>query len=158
MNLPVQHLPSRWLAQFTPILLMPALLLAVQVTSGAEPAATDARPKTVALTTSLVTPFFNAYYLDGKFRASSHFALVINASYLRLDNQDWKTKTGTVGAGACYFFGGDALRRWYVEGIGEAWLSSWRYERSGGSAPDTQGSPLRATNLFSTPGPCSTSE
>jgi len=135
MNLLMQRLPWRWLVQCAPVLLVPALLLITQVTSGAELGSSEVRPKTVAITTSLVTPFFNAYYLEGKFRASNHFALVVNASYLRLDNQDWKTKTGTVGAGVSYFFGGNALRRWYVEGIGEAWFSSWRYEPSGGLAP-----------------------
>ena len=32
-------------------------------------------------------------------------------------------------------FGGDALRGWYVEGIGELWCSSWRHEASGELAP-----------------------
>ena len=89
----------------------------------------------MTLATSLVTPFFGAYYLEGKVRASSSFALVLNASYLTLEHDDWKTRAGTVGVGAEYFFQGDALRRWYVEAIGEVWFESRRHEPSGGVAP-----------------------
>jgi hypothetical protein len=87
------------------------------------------------MTTSLVTPFFGAYYLEGKARASRSFAVVLNASYLTLEDHDWTHRAGTLGAGADYFFQGDALRRWYVEAIAEVWLSSSRYAPSGNVAP-----------------------
>lgn len=64
-------------------------------------------------------------------RASNHFGVVFNTSYLPLENGDWKTRTGTLGVGLSYYFQGDALRRWYVEAVGEANFSSWRHEPSG---------------------------
>jgi hypothetical protein len=90
----------------------------------------------VTIATSLVTPFFGAYYLEGKVRTSSTIALVFNASYLVLDNDDdWRTKSGTAGAGVEYFFQGDALRGFYLEAIAELWLSWQRHEPSGEVAP-----------------------
>lgn len=93
------------------------------------------RSKTVTVTTSLITPFFDAYYLEGKIRAPKNFAAVINASYLSIAKGDWTTRSGTVGAGVDYFFGGDTLRRWYVEAIGEVWFASPRHDPSGETAP-----------------------
>lgn len=87
--------------------------------------------RTATLTTSLVTPFFDAYYLEGKVRAPKGFAVVVNASYLSIAKADWTTRAGTIGAGADYFFQGDALRRWYVEAIGEVWFTSPRHDPSG---------------------------
>ena len=89
----------------------------------------------VTVTASLLTPFFGAYELEAKVRASNAFGVVLNASYLSLENDDWKTRTGTVGAGVNYFFQADALRRWYVEAIGELMFSSFRHEPSGHVAP-----------------------
>jgi hypothetical protein len=130
MTLRLQRVSPPWLA-----LLVPVLLLHARAASGAEPPAPDANRKTVAITTSLVTPFFDAYYLALEARAANHLALVFNASYLLLENQEWKARTATVGAGADYYFGDDALRGWYVEAIGELWLSSWRHEPSAERAP-----------------------
>lgn len=87
------------------------------------------------LATSLITPFFDAYYLEGKVRASDSFAVVANTSYLTLTNEGWKNRAGTLGVGAEYFFRGSALRGWYAEAIGEVWFSSWRHEQSGTVAP-----------------------
>lgn len=103
------------------------VLLAPHLASATEPS--------VSLTTSLVTPFFGAYYLEGKLRAAPSVALVMNTSYLSLEHDDWKTRTGTVGFGADYYFRGTALRGWYVEGIGELAFSSWRHEPSAQVAP-----------------------
>jgi len=66
---------------------------------------------------------------------SNALGLVFNTSYLSLANGDWKTRAGTVGAGVNYYFLGSALRRWYVEAIGELVVSSWRHEPSGEVAP-----------------------
>ncbi|HEY0714993.1 MAG TPA: hypothetical protein VGF45_20095 [Polyangia bacterium] len=103
--------------------------------SAAETSDVHAARETVTICTSLITPFFGAYYLEGKFRASDSFAAIVNTSFLTLENDDWKNRAGTVGAGLEYFFQGDAFRRWYVEAIGEVWLSSWRHEPSGEVAP-----------------------
>jgi len=108
------------------VLLLPSLLMP-RLSSAAEP--------TVSLATSLVTPFFGAYYLEGKLRAAPSFAFVMNTSYLSLQHGDWKTHTGTVGFGADYYFRGTALRGWHVEGIGELAFSSWRHEPSTQVAP-----------------------
>lgn len=84
---------------------------------------------------SVITPFFGAYEVEATARASDALGLVVNASYLSLANDDWKTRTGTVGAGVNYYLRGSALRRWYVEVIGELMFSSWRHQPSGGVAP-----------------------
>jgi hypothetical protein len=97
--------------------------------------AASADEKKASIATSLITPFFGAYYLEGKVRASRSWALVLNTSYLTMDNGAWKVRAGTVGAGVEYFFQGDALRRWYVEAIGELWLTSSRHAPSGETAP-----------------------
>jgi hypothetical protein len=89
----------------------------------------------VSIATSLVTPFFDTYYLEGKIRASDSLAVVVNTSYLTLRTDDWKTRAGTVGAGVDYYFRGSALRGWYLEVIGEAWLASKRHQPSGEVAP-----------------------
>jgi hypothetical protein len=124
------RIPTRCLAWFVPL-----ILVGPGTAAAAEPQDAPAARKTATIATSLVTPFFGAYYLEGKLRASSSFAAVLNTSYLTLENGDWQNRAGTVGAGVEYFFQGDALRRWYVEAIGEVWLSSWRHEPSGGVAP-----------------------
>jgi hypothetical protein len=80
---------------------------------------------------SLVTPFFNALYVEANVRASDEFGVVFNASYLSLENDDWRTNTFTAGTGVTYHFQGDALRHWYVEADGELWFSSWRHAPSG---------------------------
>jgi hypothetical protein len=107
------------------------VLLHAEGTNAAEPGGGRARREAVTVTTSLVTPFFNALYVEANVRASNKIGVLINASYLTLENNDWKTKTGTVGAGVTYHLQGDALRRWYVEADGELWFSSWRHEPSG---------------------------
>jgi hypothetical protein len=117
------------------VLVVLVLVLVPHQASASEPAEPRTTRETVTLVTSLVTPFFGAYYLEGKIRASSSVALAVNASYLTLEHDAWKTKAGTVGAGVAYFFQGDALRRWYVEAIGEIWVASRRHEPSGGIAP-----------------------
>ena len=114
--------------------LVPLLLLQPAAAQPAKPTEAPAE-HTVSLTTSLVTPFFSAYYLEGKLRATGKLALVLNASFLTLERDDWQTRTGTVGVGVDYFFQGHALRGWYVEGIGELWFSSWRHEPSNQRAP-----------------------
>jgi hypothetical protein len=91
--------------------------------------------ESVTLTTSLITPFFGAYEAEATVRASDAFGILFNTSYLSLSNDDWKTKTGTVGAGVNYHFLGGALRAWYVEAVGELVFSSWRHEPSREVAP-----------------------
>jgi hypothetical protein len=125
-----KQVPTRCLA-----LLVPLVLLDRGAASAAEPEGSRAGREAVSVTTSLVTPFFGAYYLETKVRASNAFGVLLNTSYLSLENGDWKSKAGTVGAGVDYYFQGDALRRWYVEAIGELWFSSWRHEPSGEVAP-----------------------
>ena len=115
-------------------LLVPLILVSSGGASASEPEELRAARETVTIATSLVTPFFGAYYLEGKVRASSSFAVILNTSYLTLENDDWKNRAGTIGAGAEYFFQGDALRRWYVEAIGEVWFASSRHEPSGKAA------------------------
>jgi hypothetical protein len=100
-----------------------------------EPDSSRPARETVAIVTSAVTPFFGAFYLEGEVRVSDSFGLLLNTSYLSLENDDWKVRTGTVGAGVDYYFDGDALRGWYAEAIGEVWFSSWRHEPSTQVAP-----------------------
>jgi hypothetical protein len=124
---------------------------------GAEPG-TEApvRPRTATIATSLVTPFFDAYYLEGKIRAPGGFAAVVNTSYLSISRGDWTTRAGTIGVGADYFFQGEALRRWYVEAIAELWLVSPRHAPSGavaGFAPGYAGVALVGYQLVFDRGP-----
>jgi hypothetical protein len=122
--------PTRLLAFFV-LLLLPAPRA---IAADARDESLSGR-KVATVTTSLITPFFDAYYLEGKIRASKNFAVAINASALSIEKGDWTTRAGTVGAGVDYFFQGDALRRWYVEAIGELWLASPRHGPSGSIAP-----------------------
>jgi hypothetical protein len=89
----------------------------------------------VTIQTDVITPFFGAYLLEANVRVSSHFSLLFNTSYLTLDNEEWESESGTLGLGASYYFQGDALRRWYIEAVGEVLLSSWRHEPSNAVAP-----------------------
>jgi hypothetical protein len=130
MNPPSTRPPTHHFA-----LLLPLVVVGSGMASASEPKDPTQARQTMSVATSLVTPFFGAYYLEGKLRASSSFAAVLNTSYLTLEKHDWKNRAGTVGVGAEYFFQGDALRGWYVEAIGEVWLSSWRHEPSGQVAP-----------------------
>ncbi len=120
-------------------MLLPATVADVASIAHTAPAAEpdDSPParKSVTLQTDLITPFFGAYYLEANVRVSSHFGVLFNTSYLAFPNGDWKSRTGTFGVGLTYHFGGEALRGWYVEGVGEANLSSWRNEPSGQVAP-----------------------
>jgi hypothetical protein len=100
-----------------------------------EPEGSRAGREALTLQTDLITPFFGTYYLEANARVSNHLGVLFNASNLSLENGDWKTNTGTLGAGLSYYFQGEALRRWYVEAVGEANLSSWRHEPSGKVAP-----------------------
>jgi hypothetical protein len=123
--------------------LFAAFVLLVSATAegaGADlPAARQANRDVATLTTSLVTPFFGAYYLEGKVRASSLFGVLLNTSYLSVENHDFRARSGTVGVGVDYYFQGHALRGWYVEAVGELWLASWRHEPSGEVAPVVPG-------------------
>ena len=116
-----------------PLLL--AILLGARSASAAEPEAPRTERETVTLATSVITPFFGAYLLESKIRMSNAVGLVLSGSYLMIDNDDWKAKSGTLGIGIDYYFQGDALRRWYVEAVAEAWLSSQQHEPSGAVAP-----------------------
>lgn len=98
-------------------------------------AAAAAEVERTSLATSVVTPFFGAYYLECKVRASDTVAVVLNTSYLSMSDDDWKTRAGTIGAGVDYYFGRTALRGWYLEAIGEGWLTSRRHEPSATVAP-----------------------
>ena len=100
------------------------------------------------LTASLVTPFFDAYEAEAAVRVSNAFGVVFNTSYLSLANDGWKTKTGTVGAGVNYYLLGSALRRWYLEAIGELVFSSWRHEPSGKVAPIVLGEGQRRVGIL----------
>ncbi|HEX6277478.1 MAG TPA: hypothetical protein VFZ53_30755 [Polyangiaceae bacterium] len=112
------------------------VLLLGTPTAWAEPEESRAGRETVTLATSLITPFFGAIYFEGKLRASNTVAVVLNTSYLVMENDDdWKAKSGTLGLGANYYFQGDALRRWYVEAVAEVWVTSQRHEPSGEVAP-----------------------
>lgn len=109
------------------------------IAAAAEPPPKAPAGETFVLATSLITPFFGAYYLEGKVRVSDSFAVVANTSYLTLASDGWKNRAGTVGVGAEYFFRGNALRGWYAELIGEVWFSSWRHDQSGTVAPVSLG-------------------
>jgi hypothetical protein len=96
----------------------------------------DQEPReSVTLTTSLVTPFFGAYEVAANLRLTDHWGLLVNASTLVLDNDDWHTNTRTVGAGVTYSWSGTSLRGWYSNVVGEAMFSSWSHEPSGQKAP-----------------------
>ena len=111
------------------------MLFDPRTASAAEPEGSRAGRESVTVTASLIAPFFSAYEAEATVRVSNSFGLLFNTSYLTLANDDWKTRTGTVGAGIDYYFLGSALRRWYVEAIGELMVSSWRHEPSGEVAP-----------------------
>jgi hypothetical protein len=91
--------------------------------------------ESATVTTSLTAPFFGAYEVEATLRASSTVGVLVNGSYLTLTNGDWRMKGGTVGAGINYYPWGSALRRWYVEAVGELMLASWRHEPSRAVAP-----------------------
>ena len=137
------RIPSRFIALLLLLLLLSARTPAraeapqshVVPPSSSETPVPGAAQKRVAITTSLITPFFDAYYLAAKVRASNHVSLIVNASYLLLEQHDWRAKSVTMGLGADYYFTGDGLRGWYVEAVGELWLSSWRHNPSGEHAP-----------------------
>lgn len=129
----------RWLALLVAFLLPLLRSGTVEAAPDTVPAARKANRESVTLTTSLVTPFFGAYCLEGKLRASSLFGVLLNASYLSLENGDFRARSGTLGAGVDYFFQGDSLRGFYVEAVGELWLASWRHEPSGEVAPVVPG-------------------
>ena len=104
-----------------------------------EPAATEpvkgpAVRKVVAFSVNLLSPFFGAYYADASLRASNRLGVLLNTSYFSIDNGDWRTHSGTLGAGLSYYFQGDALRAWYAEASSEFMLSRWRHFPSGNSA------------------------
>jgi len=99
-------------------------------------------PRKVALTTSLVTPFFGAYLLEGTARVSDTFGLLANASYLSIENPKddaWVAHSGTLGAGLDYYLLPKAVPRLYLEAIGELVLASWHHEPSDQVAPITLG-------------------
>jgi hypothetical protein len=112
-----------------------ASLLATRAAPAAEFEDPRKEREKVTFTTSAITPFFGAYLLESKVRMSNAIGLVLIGSYLVIENDDWKAKSGTLGVGIDYYFQGDALRRWYVEAVGELWLSSQRHEPSGEVAP-----------------------
>ncbi|MEO7667957.1 MAG: hypothetical protein ABIW57_01375 [Polyangia bacterium] len=125
-----EHIASRYL-----LLLVPTI-----VVSGTGSASAEApTPERASIATSVVTPFFGAYYLEGKLRALHSVAVVVNASYLTLANDGWTSRAGTAGFGVDYFFRGNALRGWYAEAIGEVWLTSRRHEASREVAPTGYG-------------------
>lgn len=99
------------------------------------PAEMEAPRESLSLATSLVTPIFGAYYLEANIRLADHWGLLVNASSLVLDNAEWNTHTGTVGAGVTYNWKGRGLRGWYTEVVGEIMFSSWEHEPSGREAP-----------------------
>lgn len=112
----------------------------VSADAGAEETSSDR--KDMALSTSLVTPFFGSYVLEGTVRVSESFGVLMNASYLSMENPEdgrWTTRTGTVGFGLDYYFPHEALRRVYLEAIGEVLFSSWRYRSSDDVAPIVRG-------------------
>ena len=110
------------------------ILLDSRTASAAEPAESGRGRESAIVTASLISPFFGAYEAEAAVPVSNALGLVFNTSYLSLANGDWKARAGTVGAGVDYFLG-SALRRWYVEAIGELMVSSWRHEPSGEVAP-----------------------
>jgi hypothetical protein len=113
--------------------------LVVALTLQARTAAAQATsPRKVALTTSLVTPFFGAYLLEGTVRTSTSLGLLANCSYLSIENpkdEAWHAHAGTVGAGVDYYLPLGLTRRVYVEAVGEAVFASWQHQPSGRVAP-----------------------
>lgn len=101
----------------------------------ARPAVAAAEDEQLAITTSLITPFFGAFYLEADLRASNVLGVLLNASYLTLDEADWTTETVTLGAGLLYHWQGTALRGWYVEASSELLFSSWSHVPSSETAP-----------------------
>jgi len=92
----------------------------------------------VALTTSLVTPFFRAYVLEATLRVSSAFGLLASGSYLSLQNPKqhaWETHAATVAAGLDYYLPLGAPRRVYLEAVEELVFASWHHRPSGQVAP-----------------------
>jgi len=119
-----------------------------RITADVRSSTAGAGRKAAMLTASLVTPFFDAYEAEAAVRVSNAFGVVFNTSYLSLANDGWKTKTGTVGAGVNYYLLGSALRRWYLEAIGELVFSSWRHEPSGKVAPIVLGEGQRRVGIL----------
>lgn len=107
-------------------------LLTVE-TASAEPELA-APEEQVSLATSLVTPIFGAYLLEANVPFTEHWGLLVNTSYLVLDNAEWSTETGTVGAGITYNWKGRGLRGWYSEVVGEVMFSSWTHDPSDAKA------------------------
>lgn len=101
-------------------------------------------PKALTLSANLLSPFFGAYYFASNLRASSRLGILLNASYFSLENGDWKTHSGTLGAGLSYYLDDTALRGWYLEGFSEFMLSRWRHEPSGSRASVVPGFTLGA--------------
>jgi hypothetical protein len=131
-RLPRRDLPS-WLPGLVALVLAAKSALA-QPAAVVERAKPSSQRETVIFTTNLLSPFFGAYTLDASVRASNHWAVFVNSSYFSLENGDWKTHSGSIGAGVQYYFQGEAMRRWYAEGFTELLLSRWRHEPSGSTA------------------------
>jgi hypothetical protein len=106
-----------------------------EAAGAARSAESQARRQSLTVATSALTPFFGAYYLEANLRAANAFSVLCNASYLTIENDDWKSRGATLGAGVDYYFQGDALHRWYLEAVGELAISSWRHQPSGQAAP-----------------------
>ena len=101
-------------------------------------AAESTSGRKAALTTSLVTPFFGAYLLEGTLRVSTPLGLLANCSYLSIDNPNddaWHAYAGTVGAGLDYYVPLGLPRHVYLEAVGEAVFASWHHQPSGRVAP-----------------------
>jgi len=118
-----------------PLVLLLCFLLRPTVCHAVERDPSRPEPERFTIATSLVTPFFGAYYLEGKVNAASAFGVLLNTSYLSLDEHDWKVRSGTAGIGLDYYFQGRALRRWYAEAVAEVWFCSWRHESPAAVAP-----------------------
>ena len=114
---------------------LPLLVVTAPLSAAEAPEDPREPRKTLAIVTSAVTPFFGAYYLAGEIRASRFVGATLNTSYLSLESGEWDVRAGTLGAGAEYYFAGNALRGWYAEAIGEIWFCSWRHGPSGRIAP-----------------------
>jgi hypothetical protein len=127
------RISARW-----SLCVVPLLPLLAPRQAAAEPAP-RAEGKSVTVTTNVLSPFFGAWYLAANVRASKSVGVLFNASYFSVENDHWKTHTGTLGAGLSYYFQGEALRRWYVEGFSELMLSRWRHEPSGNTAAPVAG-------------------
>lgn len=110
------------------------LALAAPRSAVAQPAS----ERRVALTTSLVTPLFGAFVLEGTFRASDSWGLLANTSYLSIENpkdRAFRNYAGTVGAGVDYYLPLGAPRRVYLEAVGELVFASWHHRPSHQVAP-----------------------